>query len=119
MKSPTTVAKRVGGLITEQNRVLKCLALAAGLYLSSIILTSALSLDNPFKPPHAPPPDADEILAICRHLHQTPGPPEDFLSRTESDRNVPGTSPIFIKNATIWVGRGQEPLTGTDIILDK
>ena len=56
---------------------------------------------------------------MCRHLRQTPGPPEHFLSRTESDRYVPGTLPIFIKNATIWVGRGQEPLTGTDLILDK
>ena len=119
MKPSTTVAQRVGGLVTAQNHVLKYLALAAGLYLSSVIITSVLSPDNSFKRPHAPPPYADEILAMCRQLRQTPGPPEDFLSRTESDRYVPGTPPIFIKNATIWVGRGQEALTGTDIILDK
>jgi hypothetical protein len=56
---------------------------------------------------------------MCEHIQQIPCPPEDFLSRTESDRYVPGTLPIFIKNATIWVGRGQEPLEATDIILDK
>ena len=119
MKPSTSVAARVSQLITTQNHALKYLALAAGLYLSTVIVASVFSHDNLYKRPHVPPPDADEILAMCQHLHQTPRPPEDFLSRTESDRYVPGTLPIFIKNATIWVGRGQEPLAGTDIILDK
>jgi len=119
MKSSTSVAVRVGELITAQNRALRYLALAAGLYLTAVIVTSAFSHDNSHKKPHAPPPDADEILAMCEHLHQIPSPPEDFLSRTESDRYVPGTLPILIKNATIWVGTGQEPLIATDIILDK
>lgn len=119
MKPSTSVAARVSQLITAQNHGLKYLALAAGLYLSTVIVASVFSHDNLYKRPHVPPPDADEILAMCQHLHQTPRPPEEFLSRTESDRYVPGTLPIFIKNATIWVGRGQEPLAGTDIILDK
>jgi len=119
MKSSTSVAARVGELITTQNHVLKYLALAAGLYLSTVIVTSTFSHDNSYKRPHVPPPGAEEILAMCQHIRQVPGPPEDFLSRTESDRYDLGTLPIFIKNATIWVGRGQEPLTGTDIILDK
>jgi hypothetical protein len=119
MKSSTSVAARVGGLITAQNHVLKYIALAACIYLSTVIVTSAFSHDHSYKKRHAPPPDADEVLEMCQHLHQTPGPPEDFLNRAESDRYVPGTLPIFIKNATIWVGRGEEPLAGTDIILDK
>ena len=119
MKSSTSVAARVRELITAQNRVLKYLALVAGLYLSTVIVASAFSHDNSHKGRHVPPPDADEILGMCQHLQQTPGPPEEFFSRTESDRYVPGTLPILITNATIWVGKGQEPLAGTDIILDK
>lgn len=119
MKFSMSVAARVRELIAAQNHALKYLALAAGLYLSTVIVTSTFFHDNSYRRRHAPPPDADEILAMCQHLHQTPGPPENFLSRTKSDRYVPGTLPIFIKNATIWVGTGQEPLVATDIILDK
>jgi hypothetical protein len=120
MKPSTSVAERVGGLVTAQNHGLKYLALAAGLYLSAVTVTSVFSHDHDsFRRPDVPPRHADEILAMCRHLRQTPGPPEDFLSRTASDRYVPGTVPILIKNATIWVGRGQETLPETDIILDK
>ena len=119
MKSSTSAAERVGGLITAQNHVFKYLALAAGLYLSTVVVTSSFSHHNSSKSPHVPSPHADEILAMCQQLHQTPGPPEDFLSRKESDRYVPGTLPIFIKNATIWVGRDQETLAGADITLDK
>ena len=119
MKSSTSVAARVRELVTAQNHVLKYLALVAGLYLSTVIVARTFSHDSSFKGRHVPPPDADEILGMCQHLQQTPGPPEDFFSRTESDRYVPGTLPILITNATIWVGRGKEPLVGTDIILDK
>ena len=119
MKPSTSVAERVGGPVTAQSYGFKYLALAAGLYLSAVALTSVFSHDNSLKKPHVPSPHSDKILAMCQHLRQTPGPPEDFLNRTESDRYVLGTIPIFIKNATIWAGRGQETLVGTDIILDK
>jgi hypothetical protein len=100
-----SVAERAGGLITAQTHFLKYLALAAGLYLSTVALTSVLFYHNPsFRRPHVPPPHADGILAMCQHLQQIPGPPENFLSRTESDRYLPGTLPIFIKDYLGWQG---------------
>ena len=119
MRSSMLVAARVRELITAQNHVLKYLALVAGLYLSTVIVASNFSHDNWYKGRHVPPPDAEEILGMCQHLQQTPGLPGDLFSRTESDRYVPGTLPILIKNATLWAGRGHEPLSRTDIILDK
>lgn len=71
------------------------------------------------KSPHVPP-DAQEILHKCRMLKATPGPSEDFFSRTVSDRYEPGTSAVLLKNATIWTGResGKEVIHG-DVLLDK
>ncbi|KAJ7931230.1 carbohydrate esterase family 9 protein [Mycena leptocephala] len=49
-----------------------------------------------------------------------PGPPDNFHSRTESDRFVKGTKPTIIRNATIWTGLddGKEVIQG-DILIDK
>ena len=61
-----------------------------------------------------------ETVARCRHLNDKPGPPDDFYKRKESDRFVPGTKTVFIKNATIWTGfdNGKEVFTG-DILLGR
>jgi len=66
------------------------------------------------------PFNAAQIVEKCRSLNITPGPPNNFHSRSESDRFVPGTRPTLIKNATIWTGRvyGHEIVLG-DILLDK
>ncbi|KAF7334289.1 Carbohydrate esterase family 9 protein [Mycena sanguinolenta] len=66
------------------------------------------------------PINAQAIVAQCRALYLTPGPPDDFQSRMHSDRFVKGTKPTLIRNATIWTGLddGNEVIQG-DIFLDK
>ena len=100
MKSSTSVAERVGGLNTTQGHVIEYLALATGLYLSTVIVASVFSHHNLLTRSHVPPADADEILAMCQPFLQTLGPPEDFLSCTESDFMFLGRSLSLIKNAT-------------------
>ncbi|KAF9017784.1 hypothetical protein BDZ89DRAFT_1165551 [Hymenopellis radicata] len=66
------------------------------------------------------PLHAAETLQKCRQLDMTPGPPPEFWSRTESDRFVEGTQPVYIKNATIWTGGvdGLEVIKG-DLLLAR
>ncbi|KAJ3866956.1 hypothetical protein EV359DRAFT_61910 [Lentinula novae-zelandiae] len=66
------------------------------------------------------PINAPQIIQKCSTLNVIPGPPQDFDSRKESDRYVPGTNPTLIKNATIWTGnvKGLEIILG-DLLLDK
>ncbi|KAI0354145.1 composite domain of metallo-dependent hydrolase [Trametes cingulata] len=66
------------------------------------------------------PLHAAESLHKCLLLEAKPGPPEDFTSRTESDRFVPATKATLITNAAIWTGRGNglEIMKG-DILLDR
>lgn len=66
------------------------------------------------------PLHAAETISKCRALNETPAPPKDFHNRTVSDRFVPGTRPVLIRNATIWTGNidGHEVIKG-DILLDK
>ncbi|KAJ7793926.1 hypothetical protein B0H14DRAFT_2392986 [Mycena olivaceomarginata] len=63
---------------------------------------------------------AQAVLAQCSALSLTPGPPDNFRSRTKSDRFVEGTKPTLIRNATIWTGleNGKEVIRG-DILIDK
>ncbi|CAG8670052.1 6700_t:CDS:2, partial [Acaulospora colombiana] len=56
---------------------------------------------------HHRPLHAEELLDTCASLKIIPGPPDNFSSRSESDRFVPGTVPTYIKNATIWIGRSE------------
>ncbi|KAJ7512479.1 carbohydrate esterase family 9 protein [Mycena galericulata] len=60
------------------------------------------------------------ILAQCSALHLTPGPPDDFYSRTQSDRFVEGTPPTLVRNASIWTGleEGNEVILG-DVLIHK
>ncbi|KAJ7636950.1 carbohydrate esterase family 9 protein [Roridomyces roridus] len=66
------------------------------------------------------PLNAAVILAQCNALHLTPGPPDDFSARKQSDRFVEGTPPTLIRNASIWTGaeNGHQVIHG-DILLDK
>ncbi|KAJ7743725.1 hypothetical protein DFH07DRAFT_979515 [Mycena maculata] len=47
-------------------------------------------------------------------LHLTPGPPDDFYARTQSDRFVEGTKATLIRNASIWtwLDEGNEVVLG-------
>ncbi|KAJ7150973.1 carbohydrate esterase family 9 protein [Mycena crocata] len=89
------------------------------LAVSSYSLTYLLWSDNNAHS-ETLPLNAQAIIAQCNALHLTPGPPEDFHSRAESDRFVRGTKPTLIRNASIWTGRddGNEIVYG-DILLDK
>ncbi|KAJ6551858.1 composite domain of metallo-dependent hydrolase [Mycena capillaripes] len=42
-------------------------------------------------------------------------------SRDESDRYVPGTRPVLLRNATLWTGanKGTDIVYGSDVLLDK
>ncbi|KAF8135494.1 composite domain of metallo-dependent hydrolase [Boletus edulis] len=63
---------------------------------------------------------AEETLQNCGMLHVKPGPPPDFVRRTQSDRFVDGTSATLLKNASVWTGSPlQYEIRGADIMLDK
>ncbi|OCH94307.1 hypothetical protein OBBRIDRAFT_789441 [Obba rivulosa] len=68
---------------------------------------------------HHVPINAREVLSQCAALKVKPGPPDDFLARTLSERFEDGTKPTLIKNVTIWTGakNGTEVIIG-DILLD-
>ncbi|KAJ7255303.1 carbohydrate esterase family 9 protein [Mycena rebaudengoi] len=59
------------------------------------------------------PINAAEIVNKCRSLHLTPGPPDDFHTRTQSDRFVEGTKATLIRNASIWTGLD----SGNEVVL--
>lgn len=85
-----------------------------------LVLNSRVLNDRVFDRRVPLPPHASQTLARCRDLNTLPGPPADFHEREESDRFVPGTSPVLIVNATIWSGfdGGKETFSG-DVLLDK
>ena len=58
------------------------------------------------------PPQAKEILDFCATLKVSAGPPEDFNSRTVSDRYTPGTPSTIIYDARIWTGENN----GTEVV---
>ena len=65
--------------------------------------------------PHLAP-----LVARCRSLHAKAGPPRDFAKRSESDRYVPGTRPVLLKNAKIWTGeKNGTEVVQADVLLDK
>ncbi|KAI0761055.1 hypothetical protein BD413DRAFT_592733 [Trametes elegans] len=47
------------------------------------------------------PLGAQEYLDKCQLLDVKPGPPEDFNTRTQSDRFVPGTTATLIKSCMV------------------
>ncbi|KAI0029653.1 hypothetical protein K488DRAFT_88507 [Vararia minispora EC-137] len=64
------------------------------------------------------PVNAREILLQCDEIQALPGPLPGFSERKFSDRFVPGTKDVWIRNATIWTGRvdGLETIHG-DLLL--
>ncbi|KAJ7510409.1 carbohydrate esterase family 9 protein [Mycena galericulata] len=61
-----------------------------------------------------------QVVSTCRALQLPAGTPDDFHTRLESDRFVPGTRPHLIQNARLWTGRenGTEIIRG-DVLIDK
>ena len=88
-------------------------------FLSLIVLGRHIHLAHPRVLAQIPV-NAEAIQARCINLKLKPGPSPNFHDRKLSDRFVPGTKPVLIKNATIWTGRinGLEVIKG-DILLDK
>lgn len=91
-------------------------AICSCFYLYLLYLSTAPS---PSKRYHRRPLHAEQVLQTCRNTRIAPGPPENFKSRTESDRYVPGTSPVIIRNATVWIGRSEGVYENADILLHK
>lgn len=64
----------------------------------------------------------EELRAICKNIRTPAGPPQTCAcaKRTESDRFVPGTRPVLLRNGMIWTGarNGTEVVYG-DVLLDK
>jgi len=90
--------------------------------IASIFLTATLFFNQESKQHgriQRRPIHAEELLRTCSARLVIPGPPEDFKSRTESDRFEPGTPVTYIKNATIWIGRSEGTYQYADILLDK
>lgn len=69
------------------------------------------------------PYNPNYILSRCEEIANKPGPPAGFHSRQESDRFVPGTEPVLIRNATIWTGLVEGEVNAEivkgDVLLDK
>ena len=108
---------------TRPMRHLRILFVAAFLFVLVYLTQYDTSTSTFFFRGHRvrPPPDASAIIARCRRLHVQAGPPEDFHSRTHSDRFEEGiTPPVLIKNAKIWTGRRNgTDVIRADILLDK
>jgi hypothetical protein len=89
--------------------------------VASVSLVGTLFLrqkSNLHGPARRRPMHAEELLSTCRATRIVPGPPSDFESRTESDRFEHGTPAVYIKNATIWIGRSEGTYEHGDILLD-
>ncbi|KAL1703300.1 hypothetical protein EV121DRAFT_281199 [Schizophyllum commune] len=66
------------------------------------------------------PPTKGGESRLCKLLHVKPGPPPSFHDRAVSDRHVPGTKPVWVRNATLWTGNanGTEVVTGDLLLAD-
>ena len=68
----------------------------------------------------APARAAHPLVARCAALHAKAGPPPGFEKRGQSDRYVPGTRPVLVKNAKIWTGeRNGTEVVHADVLVDK
>jgi hypothetical protein len=56
----------------------------------------------------------------CKYIKTPAGPPPNFYARRQSDRFVPGTKPVLLRNAKLWTGarNGTEIVFG-DVFFDK
>lgn len=91
------------------------LILSALVFLS---LPTGLTLLDGLHSRASVPLSAQKNLEECRAIDTKPGPLPAFFQREVSDRFVPGTKPVWIRNATIWTGRvqGLEVISG-DLLL--
>lgn len=61
-----------------------------------------------------------QMLQKCSYIKSAPGPPPHFYARSQSDRYVLDTKPVWLKNAKVLTGarNGTEVIYG-DVFLDK
>lgn len=85
-----------------------------------VCYTLLYSIDRPVRLPADVTARREQLLKHCKYINTPAGPPPNFYDRTHSDRYVPGTKPVWLKNAKIWTGsrNGTEFISG-DIVLDK
>ncbi|EJD41715.1 hypothetical protein AURDEDRAFT_115328 [Auricularia subglabra TFB-10046 SS5] len=91
--------------------LVSCSVLASWLFLLSAdtqLPTNAQSL----------PRNYQAILETCSTLHDKPFVPASYARRQESDRFVPGTAAVWLRNATIWTG-SKGGTTHGDILLAR
>jgi hypothetical protein len=79
-------------------------------FLAAVITSTASFLESLLGT--GVPPQAKVILDFCAALKVPAGPPEDFNSRTVSDRYTPGTPSTIIYDARIWTGENN----GTEVV---
>lgn len=71
--------------------------------------------------PETLPPFVHEGMKRCEQIRRPPPSPEPATEkRTQSDRYVKGTRPVWLKNATLWTGEddGKEVRYGADVWLE-
>ncbi|KAL1409547.1 hypothetical protein Q8F55_003531 [Vanrija albida] len=95
----------------------------AGLALLALTAFYAANRAWPWdpEPPSNLPPFIRDGLKQCEIIGRPPPNPAPATSeRTTSDRFVPGTGAVWLKNATVWTGnnQGKEVLYGADVLLD-
>ncbi|CAK5276604.1 unnamed protein product [Mycena citricolor] len=72
--------------------------------------------------PHSLIPPSLRIPAQCTAILAPILPSDSYpTDRKTSDRYVPGTRPVLLRNATLWTGRddGREIIRGASILLDQ
>lgn len=83
---------------------------------------SRFALDFPFPSRPTPvPPFVAEGLKQCEIIARPPPDSKPFkANRKVSDRYVPGTGAVLLKNATLWTGEedGEEVLRGASVLLE-
>jgi len=85
-----------------------------------LYFTLSFTIGRPIKLPTNVIAQRARILEQCKYINTPAGPPANFHARTHSDRYVPGTKPLWLKNAKLWTGarNGTEVIYG-DIFLDN
>ncbi|KZV63157.1 carbohydrate esterase family 9 protein [Peniophora sp. CONT] len=100
------------GIVRRFAGLLACLTLAQVLYTASQYTRSSSSSVRI-------PLHAQESLEKCHALSLSPGPSPSFHGRSSSDRFVPGTPAVLVRNGKIWTGlnNGTEIIEG-DVLLE-
>lgn len=135
---PVSVDDTTGGFKDHHTRrdalrrwlpVLTCGAILLYLATSSPLFLvsgsgSGRSLDFPWPRPEPPAPEPSFIKEGIKQCEIIQRPPPNHkpatAKRTINDRFVPGTKPVWLRNATVWTGEegGEQVLYNTDVLLD-